>query len=296
MTFTRTELAARLGVTPKTIGNWIEGGCPTVEVDGEERLVLADVERWRQAKGLSGRPGRPRRGDVDARPLPSPARPEPAAPTPIPETSPLPATALSAPTFERGRSLTTKDAAARADAARKIAQARQQEHELQQERGLKDLDLATRIRAVTTADELVRLDLEVAALVGSGAMKHQRGQALRQLLAQAHRALAARETVESGDQALFLVSRQARELAQAFDRIGNGWRRRWLVEATRLHQEQDRLELPDCDDLPAALERLDLDAMGEPTGDAWPARLAPPRVAPALTPPRLATRTNQVTP
>lgn len=262
MTFNRIELAARLGVTPKTIGNWIEGGCPTTVVDGEERLVLDDVELWRQAKGLTGRPGRPRRSDGPA--------PAPTTTTPSP----------TAPTFERDRLLTTKDAAARADAARKIAQARQQEHELQQERGLKDLDLAERIRAVTTADELVRLDLEVAALVGSGAMKHQRGQALRQLLAQAYRTLAARETTADVDKGLFLVTRQARELAQTFDKIGNGWRRRWLVEAARLQLEQDHLELPDCDELPATMATLTVDAMGEPVGDAWP--FARPAVAPAV--------------
>lgn len=272
MTFTRTELAARIGVTSKTIGNWIEAGCPTTLVDGEERLVLDDVERWRQAKGLTGRPGRPRRSDAED--VPSGSSP---AETPTTTTA-----SASAPTFERDRLLTTKDAAARADAARKIAQARQQEHELQQERGLKDLDLGERIRAVTTADELVRLDLEVAALVGSGAMKHQRGQALRQLLAQAHRALAARETTADVDEGLFLVTRQARELAQTFDKIGNGWRRRWLVDAVRLQLEQDHLELPDCDELPAALAALDLDAMGEPASDAWPAGFAPPSAAPAL--------------
>lgn len=266
MTFTRTELAAHLGVTAKTIGNWIESGCPTTTVDGEERLVLDDVELWRQAKGLTGRPGRPRRSD---------------GPTPAPTT-----TTPFAHGVERDRTITAKDAAARADAARKIAQAKQQEHELQQERGLKDLDLAERIRAVTTADELVRLDLEVAALVGGGAMKHQRGQALRQLLAQAHRALAARETTDEVDEGLHLVTRQARELAQIFDQIGNGWRRRWLVEAARLHLEQDRLELPDCDELPAALSTLAIDAMGEPLSDEWPARFAPPVVAPALVTPR----------
>jgi hypothetical protein len=272
MTLTRTELAARLGVTPKTVGNWIESGCPTSVVDGEERLVFDDVERWRQAKGLTGRPGRPRRSDADD--VPSGSAPAASPTTTTPSTT--------TPAFERP--MTTKDAAARADAARKIAQARQQEHELQQERGLKDLDLAERIRAVTTADELVRLDLEVAALVGSGAMKHQRGQALRQLLAQAHRALAARETTADADEGLFLVTRQARELAQTFDKIGNGWRRRWLVEAVRLHLEQDRLELPDCNDLPAVISTLRLDPMGEPVDGDWP--FAPPVVAPAVVTPR----------
>jgi hypothetical protein len=255
---TRSELAERLGVTPKTIANWIEAGCPTTQVEGEERLVVAEAERWCQARGLTGRPGRPRRCDAtDERTVaPSPASAEPTRP-----------------------GLTPKDAAARADAARKIAQARQQEHELEQERGLKDLDLAERIRRVTTADELVRLDLEVAALVGSGAMKHQRGQALRQLLAQAHRALAARETDASDDEALYLVTREARELAQRFDELGNGWRRRWLLVAAERHLEQDRLELPDTDDLATRREALRLDAMGEPVGDSWP--FAEPTVAPA---------------
>ena len=73
---TRTELAERLGVTPKTIANWIEAGCPTTQVEGAERLVLDEVERWRQARGLTGRPGRPRRDAVDA-PAEQPA-PEPA--------------------------------------------------------------------------------------------------------------------------------------------------------------------------------------------------------------------------
>jgi hypothetical protein len=263
---TRSELAEHLGVTPRTIGNWIEAGCPRVVVDGAEHFVLEEVERWCQARGLTGRPGRPRRND----PPPPAAQPSPGGPPVV-------------PTFDRDRPLTTKDAAARADAARKIAQARQQEHELQQERGLKDLDLADRIRAVTTADELVRLDLEVAALVGSGAMKHQRGQALRQLLAQAHRALAAHESGATEDQSLFLVTSQARKLAQAFDKIGNGWRRRWIVEAVRLHLVEDKQELPGWDgDMQPVLDALCLDAMGEPKGDAWPAHFAPPVIAPAV--------------
>jgi len=87
------------------------------------------------------------------------------------------------------------------------------------------------VRAATTTDELLRLDLEVAALVAGGAMRHQRAQALRQLLAQAQRAIATREGATAEDESLYLVTPQARELAQAFDRLGNGWRRRWVVEA-----------------------------------------------------------------
>jgi hypothetical protein len=85
------------------------------------------------------------------------------------------------------------------------------------------------------------------------------------------------------DESLFLVTRHARELAQAFDKIGNGWRRRWLVEAVRLHLAEDKKELPGWDgDMQPVLEALCLDAMGEPASDAWPAHLAPPVVAPAV--------------
>lgn len=264
----RDELAARLGVTPRTVMNWLASGCPCVAAGGEPHFDLEAVERWRQTKGLSGKPGRPRRPDD-----PPPASSAPAAPAPAhsPPVSPL----------------TTRDAAERADAARKIAQARQQEHELQQEKGLERLDLAERIRAVTNADELVQLDLEVAALVGAGAMKHQRGQALRQLLAQAHRAMLARESVAEADEGLYLVTRQARELAQLFDRIGNGWRRRWLARATALHQEQDQLELPSWEgDMQPVLELLRIDPMGEPLDEDWPAGFAP-SVPPATVAPQL---------
>lgn len=245
----KQALAELWGVTTRTLERWVAQGCPCVrEPDGVLVFDEAQVRAWTEAAGIEG--PRPRATDR------------------------APADAARA---------TARDLGARADAARKVAQARQQEHELQQEKGLERLGLADRVRAATTTDELVRLDLEVAALVAGGAMRHQRAQALRQLLAQAQRAIATREGATAEDESLFLVTTQARELAQAFDRIGNGWRRRWVVEAVRLHLEQDLLELPGWDgDMRPVLAALALDAMGEPTGDAWPARFAAPTVAPAL--------------
>jgi len=136
----KQALAELWGVTTRTLERWVAQGCPCVrEADGVLLFDEAQVRAWTDAAGIEG--PRPRAADC------------------------APADAARA---------TARDLGARADAARKVAQARQQEHELQQEKGLERLGLADRVRAATTTDELVRLDLEVAALVAGGAMRHQR--------------------------------------------------------------------------------------------------------------------------
>lgn len=245
---TRQELADHYGVALRTITNWLQAGCPRTTEQGQPRFLVEQVDAWLDAHGR-----RPR-----------------------------PQTAPAADTMPSLGSGTARDAAARADAVKKIAQARHQEHELQQERGLRDLDLADRIKTARTADEIVELALEVAGLVAKGSMKHQRAQALRQLLGQVHRALRERQARQDQDGRLFLLSREAREVAEAFDNLANGWRRRWLAQATLAHLAEDERELPGWDgDMRAVLAGLQIDTMGEPTGGAWPDYLPPPAVPPA---------------
>ncbi len=282
---TPAELARVLGVKPRRIYHWIDAGCPTVMVDGQLRLVLDEVKAWRRVTGRTGRAGRPKR------PEPSTSQPEAAPPqTTAPPTAPTAQAPVpnadgagrgtAVPSFERAP-LSTKDVKDRADAARKIAAAKKEELDLEQERGLEEL--AERIRRVTSADELTGLDLEVAALVAAGRMKHQRGQALRQLLAQAHKAMSGRAEEAEAEEGVFLLSKEGIELAQEYDRLGNGWRRRWLREAMALHRVEDQRELPGWDgDMRPVLQALEIDALGEPVGGSWPARFTPPAVAPAL--------------
>jgi len=253
-TVDKHALARALGVATRTVERWVQQGCPHTRDDaGGLVFVLAEVHAWREQATADG----PRSG----------------VPGGTPERSALP------PTLDSPRPAAPREAAQRADAVKKIAQARQQEHDLEQEKGLKDLDLADRIKAAKSTDDLLQIALETTSLVARGAMKHQRAQALRQLLSYAYRALKERQATEETDGRIFLLTEQAREVAETFDRIGNGWRRRWLVVAARQHLEEDERELPGWDgDMQPVLDGLLLDAHGEPKSDAWPEHLPPPAV------------------
>ena len=102
MTLTKAELAERLDVTIRTVTNWVQAGCPSVQEGGERRFVEADVRRWRAAQAPAPRP---------------PVESSPALPS------------VGGGTMPAG-------AAERADLAGKIARARRQELEVSQERGL----------------------------------------------------------------------------------------------------------------------------------------------------------------
>lgn len=252
-TVDKHALAQALGVATRTVERWVQQGCPHAR-DGAGGLVfvVAEVLVWREQATADG----PRSGVSGG----------------TPERSAL-------PSFDSPRPAAPREAAQRADAVKKIAQARQQEHDLEQEKGLKDLDLADRIKAAKSTDDLLQIALETTSLVARGAMKHQRAQALRQLLSYAYRALRERQATEETDGRIFLLTEQARDVAETFDRIGNGWRRRWLVLAARQHLEEDQRELPGWDgDMQPVLDGLLLDAHGEPRGDAWPEHLPPPAI------------------
>ncbi len=61
-TLTTVALAATLRVTTRTIANWRQSGCPCQRgPEGQWLFELAEVRRWCAERGLTGRPGRPRR-------------------------------------------------------------------------------------------------------------------------------------------------------------------------------------------------------------------------------------------
>lgn len=264
---TKQEVASAYGVAVRTIERWLKAGLPH-ERDGEggaPRLDLDAVRAWTQARGISAR-----------------ASASTADPAVDAASGADPAGLL--------RPLSTRDAAQRADAAKKIAQAKRQEHELQQERGLRELGLAERVREARSAGDLAELAREVTALVAFGALSPSRGQALRQLLAETRHALRARERESSAaaDGRLVLVTDEARALAEGYDRLVNGWRRAWLRDALAGHAVADTAEFPPerTDEGARRLTALGLDLHGEPLAGAASPYPAPtvPAVALAVAP------------
>ena len=270
----KQTLATAFGVTPRTVQRWIQQGCPH-ERDGEgtPSFDVEEVRRW--STSPTSRAPSPPAGGQPSPPAPAPPpAPRPAAP------DPLEASDVAAQSFDQLHK--------RARAAQGVARARKAELELQQEKGLKDLGLADRIAAAQTWADLVQLAREVTRHVASGAISTQRGQALRQLLAETRHAVRQqeRETTTRGaqDGRLVLVTEEARQLAEDFDTLVNGWRRRWVLEAVALHRAADKAELPEGDLGPGApqlLARLGLDLHGDPVGER-PAYLAAPVVPAAL--------------
>ncbi len=260
ITLSKAELARALEVNERSVTRWVAEGCPTVQVGQETRFVLEDVRRWVAEKGRTLRPGAQRSASSSSSPSRTDEGPS------VPALRPDGASSLTDP---REKARFAKD----------MWTAKQREHDHQQEKGLQTLGLDDLIRSAKTSADVIQLDLKVAALLAAGAMKPQRGQALRQILAQALRGLQAREAAAQATSRAFLVSPRARQVARQYDELANGWRRRWIDEALRVHLEQCRRELPGWDaDMSAVVEGLDLDGMGEPKGEAWPEYLPPPVV------------------
>lgn len=270
----KQALAEAFGVTPRTVQRWLQQGCPHQRSeDGALSFDVDEVRRWSTAP--APRPAAAA-GAAPASPPPPPLRPS--STTDTLDATPGPAS----PSLDHVR--------LRARTAQDLARARKAELELQQEKGLKELGLDERIASAQTWGDLVQLAREVTRHVASGAITTQRGQALRQLLAETRHAVRQQER-EAGargahDGRLVLVTEEARQLAVDFDTLVNGWRRRWVAEALALHRAADRTELPEADLGPGApllLARLGLDLHGEPAGER-PAYLPAPVVPGALAP------------
>jgi hypothetical protein len=258
-------LAEAFGVTPRTVQRWLQQGCPHQrDEDGALSFDVDEVRRWSTAPA--------------PRPAVAPAAPPPSRPTPPPADALDAAPGPASPSLDHVR--------LRARTAQDLARARKAELELQQEKGLKELGLDERIASAQTWGDLVQLAREVTRHVASGAITTQRGQALRQLLAETRHAVRQQEreatTRGAHDGRLVLVTEEARQLAVDFDTLVNGWRRRWITDALAHHRAADRVELPEGDLGPGApqlLARLGLDLHGEPVGERpgyLPAPVVPP--------------------
>jgi hypothetical protein len=255
ITVSKGELARALDVNERSVTRWVAEGCPTVRVGHETRFVEADVRAWAAARGRTLRPGAQR----SSSPAPTPPRVDDDGP--------------SVPAFP------SLDPREKARFAKDMWTAKQREHDHQQEKNLSTLGLDEQIREAKTSADVIELDLKVAALLAAGAMKPQRGQALRQILAQALRGLQAREAAAQASSRAFLASPRACEVARLYDELANGWRRRWIDAALRAHLAECKRELPGWDaDMSAVIDALALDRMGEPIGDSWPEYLPAPVV------------------
>lgn len=242
----KSDLARMLGVTLRSVERYQQRGCPCAH-DDEGRVWFdpAVVQRWLEEQRI------PAREASDGPPQGS-HEPSPGA--------------------------VSKDALHRAELARKLSIARKNELEIQAEKGLKELGLDLKIRGAKTLSQLAEVCAEFAAYVSSGTIQPQRSNALRQTLNMLERALRARESETKDDGRVFMVTAQARHLCDTFDRIGNGWRRAWLLDAAARHLEEDKRELPGFDkDMTSTLAALQLDLMGEPIG-IRPAYIPPPAV------------------
>lgn len=245
----KQELAKALSVAVRSVERWVQQGCPCTHGDGGLVFVVEEVSAWRARLAEQA-------GGADDEPT----------------------TAAAGSRANRLRAQTAKD----------LLSAKKCEHELRQETRLKGAGLDERIRAASTHKELFHLTREVAALIGAGDMLAARGTVLRQLLADARRALTLATPEEQKKAAVFLVTAQAREVAVRFDRLVNGWRRRWIEEALELHMAADQAELPeqqaDDDGFPLAqrLGQLGLDLHAEPAGER--PQYVPAPVVPAALP------------
>jgi hypothetical protein len=260
ITVSKAELARALDVNERSVTRWVAEGCPTVRIGHETRFVEADVRAWAAARGRTLRPGAQRSSGAAAS-SPSSAGPRTDDDGP------------SVPAFP------SLDPREKARFAKDMWTAKQREHDHQQEKNLSTLGLDEQIREAKTSTDVIELDLKVAALLAAGAMKPQRGQALRQILAQALRGLQAREAAAQASSRAFLASPRACEVARLYDELANGWRRRWIDEALRAHLAECKKELPGWDaDMSGVIDALVLDRMGEPVGESWPEYLPAPVV------------------
>lgn len=235
---TKQDVTSTYGVAARTVERWMRAGLPHQKgPDGAVYFDPVAVGAWAAARGIK------------------------------PSTS--------AAGLDGQAPLSTREAAQRADVAKKIAQAKRQEHELQQEKGLAALGLDERVRSAKTASDLADVAQEVTALVAAGALASQRGHALRQLLSETRQALRMREAAGSAeDGRVALVTAEARQVAELFDRLVNGWRRLWVRDAVLAHVAADALEFPPTAAEGATAQRLaalGLDLHGDPApGQASP--------------------------
>lgn len=250
------ELARELGIAVRSVERYQQRGCPFSH-DDENRTVfdLEAVERWLEAEGVV-------------------VRPEPPAPPPAPR-----------PAFSDGAAPVSKDSLQRAKLARDLSVARKNELEINAEKGLKELGLDQKIRGAKTLTQLAEVCAEFAAFVSSGTIQPQRSHALRQTLGLLEKAIRSKEAETKTDGRMWLCTEQAFRMAEVFDKIGNGWRRQWLLDAARAHLDQDMIELPGFEvDMTECLAALRIDLMGEPAGER-PEYMTPPQVPLALPPP-----------
>ena len=239
---TSKQLAARLGVTDRTVRWWASDlGCPHTRQGRRYLYDEAEVRSWK-----AGRP----QADLGE------PQPPPSAGAPAPRTTPL----------------ASRDSLAKAELARKLTVAKRNEMDLAAERGLKDLDLGDRIRAAQSHHDLAVISKEVGALLGTGALHPSRGRAIQALLAEARHNLREHREVEGDEepQRLLLVSEEGAELLEVFEWIVSEERRARVLSLAKTEAEADAAADPHVDTAqgidPDAVEELpeDLDAENVP--------------------------------
>lgn len=249
---TKQELADQIGKTLRSINRYVQQGCPWVPgPDGEQHFVLEEVAAWL---------GRHR-----------------------PQDDPPPASPLAPP----GPAGVARDVRQRAEAAKAFATAKRAELDVQAEKGLRQLGLDEKILAAASFEDLATVGREVAAAALRGDLVPGRATVVRQLVSDVRQSmLRAHQRADEGEELdrMLLLTEEGATVAQLFDSLCNGWRRRWVLEALRALLVEDEKEFP-AGEVPEAwappLEALGLDLAGNAAGDAWPDYLPPPAIPPA---------------
>lgn len=206
---TKAEVAALFGVTPRTVNNWMDRGCPNERgPDGRCLFDATAVRAWRQ--------------DLKAEESASPG----------------------GPTDFASRANLVK-----ADLVRKLTQARRQELELAAERGLKDLELADTIRGAKTHDDMLAISREVCALIGSGALNPTRARAIQQSLGDMRRHLKEHLDSGGAEDSerIVLLSDEGVRLVDDFEAIVSDERRGQILEHVSHERQVDEEEHPNLD-------------------------------------------------
>lgn len=224
---TRAQLASALSVNPRTVTGWVSEGCPCTR-DGNRLLFdEAAVRAWRAKRGNQAADGAtPSEGDAP---------------------------------------LTSRDSLARAELVRKLTVARKNELELAAEKGLKDLDLASRIRGAKTHDDMLAISSEVCALVGSGALSPARGRTIQGLLAEMRHSLKEHRDTEVDEDAERFVplTNDGASLVEDFEAIVSDERRAALLDHARGQRVLDEAEHPNVDLAEGVEEDTDPPGVGE---------------------------------
>lgn len=135
-------------------------------------------------------------------------------------------------------------------------------------------DLLRRVDTADTPSKLGEVAQAVASLVIARQLEVAAGRLVIDACKEQRQSILTARQVEppaEDERTLCLVSRDALELARAFDTIGNGRRRALLAQVAALLVDEDVDDHPNLDgagpapvDLAAELEALGLDAFGEP--------------------------------